>query len=58
MLMKGYAADINGDALMDDDDFTRFVLQYNAPLCADPATPDACSASYSILAPAYDVMVF
>jgi hypothetical protein len=67
--VKGHAADINGDGLVDDDDFSLFAIQYNTMLCNDPAMPDGCSADFNadgvvddldfnILAPAYNVMVF
>jgi hypothetical protein len=67
--VKGHAADINGDGLVDDDDFTLFALQYDTMLCNDPAMADGCSADFNadgqvddadfnILAPAYNVMVF
>ncbi|MFN9972738.1 MAG: hypothetical protein ACK58T_22900, partial [Phycisphaerae bacterium] len=67
--VKGHAADINGDGLVDDDDFTLFALQYDTMLCSDPAMTDGCSADFNadgrvddadfnILAPAYNVMVF
>ncbi|HEX8876819.1 MAG TPA: hypothetical protein VF777_08735 [Phycisphaerales bacterium] len=67
--VKGHAADINGDGLVDDEDFTLFALQYNTMLCSDPEMPDACSADFNadgqvddadfnILAPAYNVMMF
>lgn len=67
--VKGHAADINGDGLVDDDDFSLFALQYDAMLCSDPQMPDGCSADFNgdgqvddadfnILAPAYNVMVF
>jgi len=67
--VKGHAADINGDGIVDDDDFTLFAIQYDAMLCSDPAMTDGCSADFNsdgqvddadfnILAPAYNVMVF
>lgn len=37
-------ADLNGDDLVDDADFTMFVPQYNALDCSDPAMPSNCSA--------------
>ncbi|MBN8596449.1 MAG: hypothetical protein J0L78_02120 [Planctomycetes bacterium] len=37
-------ADLNGDQLVDDTDFTIFVPQYNALDCSDPAMPSNCSA--------------
>lgn len=67
--VKGHAADINGDGLVDDDDFSLFAIQYDTLLCSDPQMPDGCSADFNgdghvndadfnILAPAYNVMVF
>ena len=67
--VKGHAADINGDGLVDDADFAVFVLQYNTMLCNAAEMVDGCSADFNgdgqvddadfnILAPAYNVMVF
>ncbi len=67
--VKGHAADINGDGLVDDADFAIFVLQYNTMLCTAAEMVDGCSADlnsdgqvddadFNILAPAYNVMVF
>jgi len=36
------AADLNGDCVVDDRDFTRFVFAYNLLDCADPAMPQNC----------------
>ena len=36
------AADLNGDCVVDDRDFTRFVVAYNLLDCADPAMPQNC----------------
>jgi len=37
-------ADLNGDEVVDDADFSMFAPQYNALDCADPAMPFSCSA--------------
>jgi len=36
------AADLNGDCVVDDRDFLRFVTAYNLLDCADPAMPQNC----------------
>ena len=41
VLMNGHRANINNDALVDDDDFTLSARQYNSLFCSDPAIPDA-----------------
>jgi hypothetical protein len=38
------AADLNGDCVVDDRDFLRFVFAYNLLDCADPAMPQNCPA--------------
>lgn len=37
-------SDLNGDGLVDDADFTIFVVAYNILDCADPAMPAGCPA--------------
>lgn len=37
-------ADLNGDQLVEDQDFVLFVAQYNVLDCADEAMPEFCSA--------------
>ncbi len=37
-------ADLNNDGLVEDADFSIFIVQYNILDCADPAMPSACSA--------------
>lgn len=37
-------ADLNGDDLVDDTDFSRFAEQYSALACSDPSMPFNCSA--------------
>lgn len=36
--------DLNGDGVVDDSDFTAFVVGYNILDCADPAMPPGCTA--------------
>lgn len=36
------AADLNGDCIVDDRDFTKFIFAYNLLDCADPAMPQDC----------------
>ena len=36
------AADLNGDCIVDDRDFTKFIFAYNLLDCADPAMPQNC----------------
>ncbi|MBS0189704.1 MAG: hypothetical protein U0573_08345 [Phycisphaerales bacterium] len=38
----GCPADLNGDGLVDDSDFTLFAAGYNLLDCADPAMPQLC----------------
>ncbi|HEX8877858.1 MAG TPA: hypothetical protein VF777_14000 [Phycisphaerales bacterium] len=60
--------DLNGDALVDDADFSLFAIAYNILDCADPAMPAACPADFnrdgvvddldfSLFAVAYDALL-
>lgn len=62
------AADLNGDRLVDDGDFSIFAPAYNILDCADPAMPVQCPADlnndsfvddldFSIFAVAYDTLL-
>ncbi|MBS0190806.1 MAG: S8 family serine peptidase [Phycisphaerales bacterium] len=61
-------SDLNFDELVDDADFTPFVVSYNLLDCADPAMPAACSADlngdglvddadFSLFVAAYDALL-
>jgi hypothetical protein len=39
--------DINGDGLVDDSDFSFFVVAYNTLDCADPAMPANCPSDFT-----------
>jgi hypothetical protein len=39
--------DLNGDSLIDDADFSDFILSYNLMDCTDPAMPAACPADFN-----------
>ncbi len=39
--------DLNGDAVVDDSDFTMFVVAYNILDCADPAMPPGCPSDFN-----------
>lgn len=62
------AADLNGDRLVDDNDFTIFAAAYNILDCADPEMPPGCPADlnkdglvddfdFQLFAVAYDALL-
>ena len=62
------SADLNCDGIVEDSDFSIFVVQYNILDCADPAMPPGCSsdlnndgivddADFSIFVVAYDALL-
>lgn len=40
-------ADLNCDTLVDDSDFTEFVVAYNILDCADPSMPPECTSDFN-----------
>lgn len=61
-------ADLNGDAVVDDADFSIFVFAYDVVSCSEPAMPGGCPADFntdtvvddldfSIFAAAYDALL-
>ena len=61
-------ADINGDTVVDDADFSLFAAAYNILDCADPSMPAGCpadlnndgfvdDADFSVFAAAYDALL-
>ncbi|MFO0860929.1 MAG: hypothetical protein U0570_10260 [Phycisphaerales bacterium] len=44
---SGCVADLNGDWLVDDADFSLFVPAYNTLDCADPSMPALCPADFN-----------
>jgi hypothetical protein len=68
VLRSGCVADLNADGLVDDADFSIFVVAYNTLDCADPTMPPLCpadlnrdavvdDADFSIFAVAYDALI-
>ncbi|MBS0192609.1 MAG: LamG domain-containing protein [Phycisphaerales bacterium] len=41
------ATDMNGDLLVDDSDFSMFIVQYDVLACSDPAMPLGCIADFN-----------
>ncbi len=65
LVANGCVGDLNHDGLVDDADFSIFVIAYNTLDCADPSMPAGCPADFNsdgvvddadfvIFVPAYD----
>lgn len=65
---SGCVADLNADGLVDDSDFSIFVVAYDLLDCADPTMPSGCGsdlnadgfvddADFSLFAVAYDALL-
>jgi len=46
--IRSCPADLNGDGLVEDTDFTLFVASYNLLDCADPAMTPGCPADFNV----------